>query len=153
MGRELFGWPGEGFVEGRFDRYSNNTDWANGEINTDWNDIAFRDDASTFNANMSVSGGDEKTTYFFGGSIDDTEGIIAGNNLDRITARTNLKHNFSEKFTAGLNIGFSKTTIDRVANDNAFVTPLQAIAQAPISPARLEDGTPFRRYCISKFFT
>lgn len=149
-GREFGGWPGEGFVEGRFDRYSNNTDWANGEIDTDWNEIAFRD-ANTFNANMSVSGGDEKTTYFFGGSIDDTEGIILGNELDRLTARTNLKHNFSKVLTAGLNIGFSKTTIGRVANDNSFTTPLQAIAQAPISPARLDDGTPFANTVYANF--
>lgn len=141
-GLEFGGWPGEGFVEGRFDRYSNNTDWANGEVDTDWNDIAFRT-GSQSNANFSVSGGDEITTYYFGGSYNDTKGIILGNDLDRISVRTNIRNNFSEKFTAGLNIGYSKTTIERVANDNGFVTPLQAIAQAPISPARLDDGMPF----------
>lgn len=141
-GLEYGGWPSEGFVEGRFDRYSNGTDWRNGAIDTDWNDVAFRTGSLT-NVDMNVSGGDEKTTYYFGGSFNDNKGIILGNNLDRISSRANVKHNFNNKFTAGLNIGFSKTTIDRVANDNAFVTPLQAIAQAPISPARLENGEPF----------
>ena len=144
------GWPSEGFVEGRFDRYSNGTDWRNGVIDTDWNDVAFRTGTMT-NVDLGVSGGDQKTTYYFGGSYNDNEGIILGNNLDRISARANVRHNFNEKITAGLNIGFSKTTIDRVANDNAFVTPLQAIAQAPISPARLENGEPFANTVYPNF--
>jgi len=141
-GLAVGGWPPAGFVEGRFDRYSNGTDWRNGEIDTEWNDETFRNGSQT-DANFSVSGGDEKTIYYFGGAYNDTEGILTGNDLDRISARTNVRHNFSDKFSAGLNLGYSTTTINRVANDNAFVNPLQAIAQAPLSPARLENGEPF----------
>jgi TonB-linked SusC/RagA family outer membrane protein len=141
-GLALDGWPAEGFVEGRFDRYSNGTDWRNSEVDTDWNDIAFRTGSQT-NADFSVSGGDEKTIYYLGGAYNDTEGIVRGNDLDRFSARTNLRHNFNSKLTAGLNLGYSVTTIDRVANDNAFTTPLQAIALPPLSPPRLEDGDPF----------
>ncbi|NJC28448.1 SusC/RagA family TonB-linked outer membrane protein [Neolewinella antarctica] len=124
------------------DAISNGTDWRNGEVDTDWNDEAFRSGSQT-NANFSVSGGDEKTIYYFGGAYNDTEGILLGNALERFSARTNLKHNFTDRFSAGLNLGYSTTTIDRIANDNAFVNPIQAIAQAPISPARLADGTPY----------
>lgn len=147
---DLVGWPGEGYVEARFDRYSNGTDWRNGEINTDWNDVAFRQ-GSQSNIDLSVSGGDQKTVFYFGGTYTDNQGIIIGNALDRITARANVKHNFNDKLTAGLNLGYSKTNIDRVANDNAFTTPLQAIAQAPLSPARLADGTPFANTVYANF--
>ncbi len=41
-----------------------------------------------------------------------------------------------------MNFGFSKTTIERVDNDNAFTNPLQSIAQLPLSPAYNEDGLP-----------
>lgn len=133
---------GPDYIVGLFDDLSNGTDWRNGEVDTDWNDVAFRDGAQT-DVDFSVSGGDAKTTYYFGGAYNDTKGIILGNDLNRFSGRVNVKHNFSSKFSAGLNLGMSKTIVDRVANDNAFVTPLQAIAQAPISPARLEDGTPF----------
>lgn len=133
---------GPDYITGLFDDLSNGTDWRNAEINTNWNDVAFRE-GNQSDVDFSVSGGDGKTTYYFGGSYNDTKGIILGNDLDRLNARVNVRHNFSERFTAGLNLGTSKTNIARVANDNAFVTPLQAIAQAPISPARLEDGTPF----------
>ena len=131
-----------GFIEDRFDRYANGTDWRNGEIDTDWNDQAFQQGHQT-NVDFSISGGDEKTIYYMGGAYNDTEGILLGNALDRISARTNLRHNFTSKFTAGLNMGYSTTTVDRIANDNAFVNPIQAIAQAPLSPVRLDDGDPF----------
>ena len=130
-------------VTGDFDRISNNTDWANSEVDTDWNDVVFRTGRQT-NANFNISGGDEKTVYYLGGAYNGTEGILIGNALERMSARTNLRHNFSKKFTGGLNLGFSKTVIDRVANDNAFTTPLQAIAQSPLSPPRLINGDPFR---------
>lgn len=113
-----------------------------GTVDTDWNDVAFRDGTQS-NVDASISGGDEKTTYYFGGSFNDTKGILLGNNLDRISGRVNVKHDFNNLLTAGLNIGYSKTSIDRINNDNAFTTPLQAIAQSPLSPPRLEDGTPF----------
>ena len=133
---------GPDYITGLFDDLSGGTDWRNGEVDTDWNEIAFRDGHQQ-DIDFSVSGGDDKTVYYFGGAYNDTKGIILGNDLDRLSGRVNVKHNFNNKFSAGLNIGMSKTNIDRVANDNAFVTPLQAIAQAPISPARLENGEPF----------
>ena len=49
-----------------------------------------------------------------------------------------------------MNLGFNRSIIDRIANDNAFVTPLQAIAQAPISPAFL-DGEPFSNTVYANF--
>lgn len=130
------------YITGLFDDLSNGTDWRSGEVDTDWNEVAFRDGFQT-DLDFSVSGGDAKTVYYFGGAYNDTKGIILGNDLNRFSGRVNVKHNFNNKFSAGLNLGMSKTIVDRVANDNAFVTPLQAIAQAPISPARMEDGTPF----------
>ena len=133
---------GPDYITGLFDDLSGGTDWRNREVDTDWNDIAFRD-GSLFDVDFSVSGGDAKTTFYVGGSFNDTKGIILGNNLDRLAARANVRHKFNDRFTAGLNLGVSKTNIDRVSNDNAFTTPLQAIAQAPISPPRNPDGTPY----------
>lgn len=144
------GWASEAWLNARFDRYSNNTDWRNGAIDTDWNDVAFRTGSLT-NGDFSVSGGDSKTTYYLGGSYSTNKGILLGNNLDRGSARVNLQHKYNDKLTLGLNLGYSNTGIDRIANDNAFTTPLQAIAQAPISPPRLEDGTPFPRTVYANF--
>ena len=128
-------------VEDELEYLSQGTDWRNGEVNTDWQDIALRTGYTT-DADFSVSGGDEKTKYFFSGAYNNTTGIVDSNDLERITARSNVSHKVSDRFTAGMNIGFSRSVINRVQDDNAFSTPLQSVAQAPISQARLEDGTP-----------
>jgi TonB-linked SusC/RagA family outer membrane protein len=128
-------------AEATFDFLANGTDWRNGAVDTDWNKLAFRD-GSQSDVDLSVSGGDQKTQYFFGGSLNKTKGIILGNDLERISARLNIKHQISSKLNAGMNLGVSKTKVERVDNDNSFTTPLQAIAQSPLSPAYNDDGTP-----------
>lgn len=127
-------------VERELEFLSQGTDWRNGEVNTDWQKEAIKTGYTT-DADFSVSGGDDKTKYYFSGAYNNTIGIVDSNNLERITARTNVSHKVSDRFTAGMNIGFSRSIIHRVQDDNAFATPLQSVAQAPISPARLPDGT------------
>tara|TARA_R110002051_G_scaffold74913_1_gene136521 strand:- start:665 stop:3700 length:3036 start_codon:yes stop_codon:yes gene_type:complete len=132
---------GQAEVEATFDYLAGDTDWRNGEVDTNWNDIAFQNGYQT-DADFSMSGADEKTSYFFSGAYNNTTGIIRDNELERVNARLNVSHQLTEKFKAGMNMSFSRTEIDRIANDNAFSTPLQAIAQSPLSPARLLDGSP-----------
>ena len=87
-------------------------------------------------------GGSDNTNYFFSVAYNETEGIVLGNSLDKISARANISTAVTDKLTLNFNLGYGRTDIDRIANDNAFVTPLQAIAQSPISPAYV-DGEPF----------
>lgn len=117
------------------------TDWRNREVDTDWQALAFQN-GSVQDADFSMSGGDAKTSYFFSGAYNDTKGIVTGNELERVTARANVSHRLTDRFNVGINMSFSRTDIDRIANDNAFVNPLQAIAQPALSPAYLEDGSP-----------
>lgn len=128
-------------AESYFDAYAAGTDWRNLEVNTDWQDLAFRNGYST-DADFSVSGGDAKTKYFFSGAYNNTSGIIVNNDLERVTARTNISHKLTDRFTAGMNLSFSRSQINRVQDDNSFTTPLQMVAQSPLAPARLADGSP-----------
>ena len=134
-------WADEDYVKGRLNGYSNNTDWSKGVIDTDWQDYIFQK-GSVRDADFTVSGGDDKYNYMFTASNNETKGIIRSNDLDRNTARLNISANPTEKLKLGLSLGFSRTTIDRVSNDNQFTTPMQAVALAPISPAYV-DGSPF----------
>jgi len=127
--------------EAFMDTYSAGTDWRNGEVDTDWQGLALQNGYLT-DADLSMTGGNERTSYFLSGAYNGTKGIVRGNEMERLAARVNLSHKFSEKFSGGANLSFSKTDIDRIANDNAFVTPLQAVALSPISPAYLPDGEP-----------
>jgi TonB-linked SusC/RagA family outer membrane protein len=127
-------------AEDTFDFLAQGTDWRNGEVDSDWQDTAFQNGLTT-DADFSVSGADEKTKYFFSGAYNNTIGIINSNELERVTARTNLSHQITDKLTVGMNLGFSRSEIQRVQDDNSFTTPLQAVAQSPLSPIRLADGT------------
>lgn len=139
----------EDFVIRRFNRYSNNTDWRNGAIDTDWQKYIFRQ-GSVRDADFSVSGGDDNYNYMFTASNNDSKGIIRGNDLGRNTARLNVSAKVTDKLKLAMNLGFSRTDIERVANDNEFTTPMQAVAQAPISPAFI-DGEPFAGTTYANF--
>jgi TonB-linked SusC/RagA family outer membrane protein len=116
-----------------FDFFAQGTDWRNQEIDTDWQDEAFQDASST-EFNMQASGGTESTRFFISGGISDQTGITRGDEFKRLNARINLDHNASDKLLVGMNLGISRTENIRISNDNAFSTPLQAIAQSPLSP-------------------
>ena len=126
---------------GYFDWMANGTDWRNGEVDTDWQSLALVD-GSVQDHTISVSGGDEKTTFFVSGGYNRTEAIVRGNDLERYSVRTNVDHKASDRLNVGVNVGISKTHISRIGTDNSFSTPLQAVAQSPLSPAFLENGIP-----------
>ena len=128
-------------ADGVFDFFSGGEDWANGAIDTDWQDYALVK-GYTRDYGISVSGGTEKTQVFFSMAYNDTKGITRGNTLERFNIRANVNHSISEKINVGVNTNLSKTIINRIANDNAFSTPMQAVAQVPISVPYNEDGTP-----------
>ena len=125
------------WVDNRLQRYQGDQDYRT--IDTDWQKETFQN-SHIRNINLSVSGGNEKTKSFISGSYNDTEGIVRGNNLERFSVRTNIDHKVTDWLEIGLNMGYTSTIIDRIAGDNSFTTPLQAIAQAPTSPVYLLDG-------------
>lgn len=144
-------WASEAYVERRLNGYSNNTDWRNGAVDTDWQNYIFQN-GSVRDADFSISGGDDKYNYMFTASNNDTKGIVRSNDLDRNTARLNISANPTEKLKLGLSLGFSRTSIDRVSNDNQFTTPMQAVALSPISPAYVNgepyDGTTYVNFLL-----
>ncbi len=125
--------------DGYFDWMSNGKDWRTGEVDTDWQDLALVK-GSVQEHNFSISGGSDKTLFFISGGYNDTQGIVRGNSLDRYSFRGNLDHKVTDKFRVGMNTSLSKTKILRIGTDNSFATPLQAIAQSPLTPAYLDDG-------------
>lgn len=106
--------------------------WNEG-YDTDWQKEAFQ--KGTLNRiNVSGSGGNESTTYYTGISYDHTKGILRGNNMTKFSGRLNLDQKATEKLNFGLQMNLIRTEMDRVENDNAFATPLQLVAQAPVTP-------------------
>lgn len=128
------------FVKGRFSRYSGfNDSWMDGVDQTNWQDEAFQD-ASFYNAMLSMSGGTDKVRYYISANAGFNEGILVGNHLSKDGARMNLDFDATDKLRVGVNLSVSRTDTRTVSDDNAFSTPMQLVALAPITPKRDEAG-------------
>jgi TonB-linked SusC/RagA family outer membrane protein len=106
--------------------------WDDG-YDTDWQKEAFQKGVIN-RVNVSASGGTENTQYYAGVSNDNTRGILRGNNMNKMSARLNLDQKATEKLSFGVQMNIIRTFMDRVENDNAYATPLQLVAQAPVTP-------------------
>ena len=73
---------------------------------TDWQDVMFRT-APTTNAQVSLSGGTDKTSYLFSAGYLSQEAVLIHNFYKRLSLRTNIRQKISEHVTAGLNIAFT----------------------------------------------
>lgn len=125
------------WVDVRLQRYQGDQDYRN--IDTDWQEEAFQN-SFVRDANISFAGGTEKTKSFLSASYNNSDGIIRGNSLERISMRANIDHDINDWLDVGFNLGYTSTVIDRISGDNSFTTPLQAIAQVPTAPVFLSDG-------------
>ncbi len=109
--------------------------------NTNWEDQALRR-AGQQQYDLSVSGGTEATRIYSSLSWNDQESILVGNSFDRASGRINVDHRASDRVNLGVNLGLTRTRHFRVANDNAFATPLQMVALSPLDPTHIPDTDP-----------
>ena len=133
------------FVEGRLTRYSGHSDWRKLETNTNWEKLAFNDDADTKMVDVTASGGNDKTRFYISGGFNDQDGILILNNFQRISSRINLDHDASDRVKLGFNLSVSRTVGNRNNLDNAFQTPMQLVALAPITPPKDLNGNYYDR--------
>ncbi len=80
---------------------------------TDWVDAVMRK-GMLQQANLSASGGNEKTTFYIGGSYRDEKSFLVGNNYQRISSRINLDNKATEKLNLGTNVGITYSINNRV---------------------------------------
>lgn len=95
-------------------------------FNTDWQDEVFR--AATLNKiNASISGGSESANYFGSVSYLDQEGILIGNDFDRLNLQFNANKQLSSKLSANLSLSGARTSNNRLADDADLGNPLKAL--------------------------
>ncbi len=78
------------------------------QFDTDWQDEVFRD-APLQSYQLSVSGGNEGTSYLFSSSYFNQEGIIDNSDFERLTLRMNLEQKLSDRITIGNNLAYTRT--------------------------------------------
>jgi TonB-linked SusC/RagA family outer membrane protein len=120
------------YVEGKFTSYAaGNTNW--NSVNTDWEKLAYQK-APQQQYDLNLSGGNEKTTYYFGGQYLDQKGLANGNAFKRYSGRLNLNTKVFKNLDVGVNMNFTSDLNKRPSADNQFSTPLQIVALSPITP-------------------
>ncbi len=108
------------------------------------------------NSRLSISGGNERTQFFVGGSYKDEEGIVENTGYEKVSARANLEHDFTD----WLDISLSTSYIDSKANrgffnnDNSGTTMGISFSATPSFAQLLPDAQgnfPRNPYAASNF--
>jgi len=108
---------------------------------TNWQDEVFRT-APISNYNLSINGGNDKTRFNITSGYFDQKGILRGSDFARFNLRLNLDHNVTDKFKVGTSTTFSRSTSNRINNDNNIYGVLSsAILLSPTTPIYNADGT------------
>lgn len=69
-------------------------------------------------AGLSVSGGNESLTYFFSGSISDSEGVLPVSNIKRTNFRGNFGAQVTDKLKMSLTTSYTNSDLELPLNDN-----------------------------------
>jgi TonB-linked SusC/RagA family outer membrane protein len=77
-----------------------------------------------YNTSLSISGGNDKTKFFIGGSFKDEEGIVNNTGYSKISARINIDHKISKVFDFNISSNYISSSSDRgfFNNDNSGTT-------------------------------
>ena len=112
---------------------------------TDWLDLVLSP-AAMQNYDLSISGGNQTTTYSFSTGYLDQEGIIEGSAFQRYTLRLGLTHKLNDDLRMGANMNSALAQHDRLpANAPYFGQPpgivYSALVHSPVVKPYNEDGT------------
>lgn len=118
------------------------------EIDTRWYDYIFRKGNSQ-NHNISLSGGTDKTTYYFSLGYTTREGIVRGNDFSRKSVNYNIEHKVNSWLKVGTKTNYSmdKTTAILSTGTGVSSTSANSIAYrlgfitAPIVGPYNKDGS------------
>lgn len=104
---------------------------------TDWQDELFRKALMTSH-NISVSGGNEKTTYAFSGGYLSQDGIARGSSFRRLSLRSNIDTQIKSWLRGGINFSFSETKQNVGTDKNSIMS---ALMQQPTVAVTSADGS------------
>lgn len=105
---------------------------------TNWQEALFRN-APMMKHQLSVSGGNELTTYYLSGEYLDQEGIALGSGFDRYSIRLNLDTKPRDWVALGTNLSFSQTDEDLTTSQDGIIA--NALRLTPQVPIKNPDGS------------
>jgi len=119
--------------------------------NTNWQNEVQRSDALSYNHNISLSGGSEKTTYNASLNYFKQQGIIKTSDLDRFIGRIGIEQKaLNDKLKIGLNISNSVTNANLVPYRNTVLS--QMLTYLPTAPVKNPDGSYFDNLIQTSYY-
>jgi len=110
---------------------------------TDWQKSIFNNSANRYLHELSLSGGNDKSTFYLSMGIQNQEGIVATDisNYNKTNIRLNSTHKISRLFTFGQTLGYTHQKSVGLGNTNSeYGGPLSsAINLDPITPLVIID--------------
>ncbi len=108
-------------------------------INTDWIKEIFRV-AFVQNYNLSLSGGNKISKFYFGLNYNDEDGIVRQTSNNQYTIRLNSEHNLGKRITVGENFNFTQSKYISQNERNEYISPLSSsIQMLPFVPVMATD--------------
>lgn len=114
------------------------------ENNTNWQDLLFVKNAPIQSHEISISGGNEKSTYLSSLAYFSQQGIIGGDKskFDRISARLNTNHQVNKALRFGNNLAYSHLIRRGIASNQSFNGAFSsALNLDPLTPLYETDPT------------
>ncbi len=110
---------------------------------TDWQKAIFNFSAPRYSNEVSLSGGNEKSTFYFSAGMQSQDGIVTTDisNYNKLNLRLNSTHKISKFFTFGQTLGYTHQKSTGLGNTNSeFGGPLSsAINLDPLTPLVVTD--------------
>jgi TonB-linked SusC/RagA family outer membrane protein len=102
--------------------------------------------------NLSVSGGNEQTTFYASADYFYEKGTMVAENFQRIDLRSNLEHQISDRFKLNfrINLGTEQHPNDPFGGQSSHA--VQYYINMPWDPAYEEDGSPYDPYQSGYWF-
>ena len=114
----------------------------NSLANYDWLDLVSRN-SKTRQLNLSTSGGDANTQYYFSGGYFDQQAAFIGSDFKRYSAAFNLRQKLGSRVTFTPNVNVSYSNQMGESESSAFRNPYFAgLALLPTAEAFNADGSP-----------
>lgn len=107
----------------------------------DWFDLLFKDMATTYNNNISLSGGTERYKYFLSFGAYNQDGVIKNTSYDNYSVRTNIDARITSDFDVSVGINLRQSNQKEPSMGISTVMQ-QAMLSYPYLPAETYSGMP-----------
>jgi len=92
----------------------------------DYQDYIFRNASGTDNT-VSVSGGNDKTKYYFGGSYFYNQGIIQNTDFQRFSFRSNIDQVINKWLSMNLGLNYTNSSANEKPDGQSFFSPTNSV--------------------------